>query len=461
MHIHILRLVSKVGEQDILLNFDLLKSYVVHVVSSKGIPTLSDHKVAFTHISSTYSLHPNVRTKRGGKAEVKEWAHLEALKLRSLVGALQRLARRTLDAKMHTKMMILKRLFAVQMLWIRDEPERATVDESEDRGHALVPADEADAEDDSERDTIMLGLSPVPLDDLEPRSLEELDMEMHRLICEKTARPEMDDAELEEMLNAACADDEVPDPQSVLTMQQLAELEEMDLERARKDRAPLITDRLELPPELQEMLDEDAEISDAIAGMGNAVKSMQKDVKAKHRHEMMAAKVAKGAGKGRKRKETDETPEGPRRELDDSNSNPMQKKPRTRRGNRGTAIDHDHESKPTETTAEDSAPAPTHAIEAPTPVIEAPVEAPAPTPAIEALVEAPTPALEGAAEGDDGLPAPPAENDRDANEDALRRRRAAERRQLVADTNADIIRGSGIEDLQPPLGFTGKHHVKN
>ncbi|CAE7915572.1 unnamed protein product, partial [Symbiodinium necroappetens] len=152
MHIHILRLVSKVGEQDILLNFDLLKSYVVHVVSSKGIPTLSDHKVAFTHISSTYSLHPNVRTKRGGKAEVKEWAHLEALKLRSLVGALQRLARRTLDAKMHTKMMILKRLFAVQMLWIRDEPERATVDESEDRGHALVPADEADAEDDSERD---------------------------------------------------------------------------------------------------------------------------------------------------------------------------------------------------------------------------------------------------------------------------------------------------------------------
>ena len=29
-------------------------------------------QVAFMHISSTYSLHPDVRTKRGGKAEVKE-----------------------------------------------------------------------------------------------------------------------------------------------------------------------------------------------------------------------------------------------------------------------------------------------------------------------------------------------------------------------------------------------------
>ncbi|OLP85612.1 hypothetical protein AK812_SmicGene33375 [Symbiodinium microadriaticum] len=72
-----------VGEQDLLLNYELLKSYLVHVVTSKGVPVLSDHKVAFMHISSTYSLHPDVRTKRGGKAEVKEWAHVEAWKLRS------------------------------------------------------------------------------------------------------------------------------------------------------------------------------------------------------------------------------------------------------------------------------------------------------------------------------------------------------------------------------------------
>ena len=35
---------NKVGEQDLLLNFDLLKSYLVHVVTSKGVPVLSDHK---------------------------------------------------------------------------------------------------------------------------------------------------------------------------------------------------------------------------------------------------------------------------------------------------------------------------------------------------------------------------------------------------------------------------------
>ena len=36
--------VSKVGEQDLLLNYELLKSYLVHVVTSKGVPVLSDHK---------------------------------------------------------------------------------------------------------------------------------------------------------------------------------------------------------------------------------------------------------------------------------------------------------------------------------------------------------------------------------------------------------------------------------
>ena len=213
------------------------------------------------------------------------------------------------------------------------------------------------------------------------------------------------------------------------------------------------------------MLDEDMAISDDVAGMGNSVKSMQKDVKANHRREMHAAKAAKG----HKRKEPDHevTPEGLRRELDDSNSNPMQKKPRARRAKRGS---NENESKPakstaeapTESTAEASAPAP--AIEAPdsatapAPANEA-LEAPAPSPAIEApvapLVEepAPTPAEEGPAADNDGPG--------DGINDAARRQRAADRRQQIADTNADVIRNSRIEDLQPPLGFTGKHHVQN
>ncbi|OLQ03534.1 hypothetical protein AK812_SmicGene13516 [Symbiodinium microadriaticum] len=127
----------QVGEQDLLLNFDLLKSYLVHVVTSKGVPVLSDHKVAFMHISSTYSLHPDVRTKRGGKAEVKEWAHVEAWKLRSLLSALQRLANK--------KIKVLKKLFAVQMRWISaDELDDHDDAEPEDSSDALVPADEVD-----------------------------------------------------------------------------------------------------------------------------------------------------------------------------------------------------------------------------------------------------------------------------------------------------------------------------
>ncbi|CAE7877703.1 unnamed protein product, partial [Symbiodinium sp. KB8] len=136
--------VSKVGEQDLLLNYELLKSYLVHVVTSKGVPVLSDHKVAFMHISSTYSLHPDVRTKRGGKAEVKEWAHVEAWKLRSLLSALQRLSNK--------KIKVLKKLFAVQMRWISaDEPDAHDDADLEDSGDALVPADEVD-DDVAERD---------------------------------------------------------------------------------------------------------------------------------------------------------------------------------------------------------------------------------------------------------------------------------------------------------------------
>ncbi|CAE7675882.1 unnamed protein product, partial [Symbiodinium microadriaticum] len=123
--------VSKVGEQDLLLNYELLKSYLVHVV-------------AFMHISSTYSLHPDVRTKRGGKAEVKEWAHVEAWKLRSLLSALQRLSNK--------KIKVLKKLFAVQMRWISaDEPDAHDDADLEDSGDALVPADEVD-DDVAERD---------------------------------------------------------------------------------------------------------------------------------------------------------------------------------------------------------------------------------------------------------------------------------------------------------------------
>ncbi|CAE7227084.1 unnamed protein product, partial [Symbiodinium microadriaticum] len=194
---------------------------------------------------------------------------------------------------------------------------------------------------------------------------------MHRLVCEKAAGHEtIDDAELDQLLQSMY--DEVPDPQSYLSMAELAELEEMEL-----DRAPLVADRIALPPELQEMLDEDEAISDEVAGFGNQVKCMQKEVKASHRRDV----AAKAAGKGKKRKETDVTPEGHRRELDDSNSNPMQKKPRTRRANRG---DEDiNDSKPAESSAEASAPAPG---------IESVVEASAPAPGIdEAVVEASAP----------------------------------------------------------------------
>ena len=276
------------------------------------------------------------------------------------------------------------------------------------------------------------------------------------------------------------------------------------------------------------MLDEDEAISDEVAGFGNQVKCMQKEVKASHRRDV----AAKAAGKGKKRKETDVTPEGHRRELDDSNSNPMQKKPRTRRANRG---DEDiNDSKPAESSAEASAPAPgiesvveasapapgideavveasapaagineavveasasapgieaveasapapsieavveasasapgIEAVEAsaPAPSIEAVVEASAPAPGIEAVVEAsaPVPGIEAVVEASAPAPAEQGVRDNDLDEQAaaqLRRARQAQRRQQLADNNAEILRNSGIEDLQPPLGFTGKHHVQ-
>ncbi|CAE7153503.1 unnamed protein product [Symbiodinium necroappetens] len=483
-----------VGEPALLTNFHLLKAYIPAVVDDKGVPNLADHKVAFLHISATYNLHPQVRTKRGGKAEVKDWAHAEAVKLKGLLSALQRLTRRTFDAK-NTKTLILKKLFAQRIGWMaHPEPEPDS--------RAVVPADEADA-GASDADSILLGLSPsmedgeapeagAPAaiadaamddedDDLMPRNLDaELEGLVHQILCEKqNDSKDLDDDDMAALL-AASDSESVPDPQTYLGPEALAELEAMERERADElfllafqgelcgirfqDRAPLLSERLALPDELQDLLelDEDAQ--------GNDVREKQKQVKASHQqkhHEVKAAAKAKAGQRKRKAPdaaepdlETRVTPEGRRTRALDAAESDMRKKPRGPRNKRSNVAGAGMSSKPN---VPEPASVSEHDVPEPASVSEPSVPEPAsvfepmPEPESEEARDVPEPAPAGVPEPE---PASEPETAAEAAQRAARAaalRRAADRRQVMADNHAAMIRNlPNLVDLQPPLGFTSK-----
>ena len=249
-----------------------------------------------------------------------------------------------------------------------------------------------------------------------------------------------------------------------------------------QDRAPLLGDheKIALPAELQDLLDEDD--AQQLEMQGNDVREKQKHIKASHKQKQHEAKAAAKPGKKRKAvreaepaPETTVTPEGRRGQPLDAAESDMRKKPRGPR-NRGSN-DAGKSSKlageitgvPEAASASVSEPL----ASLPGPDLE-PAGAPAGTPKPAGMPEPacepepagePEPAREPAGEPHEpaGEPHEQEQSERDAAiNKAAALRRAVQRRQELADANVRMIRGiPSLVDLHPVLGFTAKCRSRN
>ncbi|OLP96134.1 Halomucin [Symbiodinium microadriaticum] len=238
---------GKAMDTEFGLNFNLLKLYIVNVMSPDGLPNLSDHRVALTHISCTYNLHPEVR-RRGGKAVVKEWANGEGGRL----------------------------LFALKMGWIEPDNENEEDDLiNEDPGDDAEEEDSAAAEAED---------GPEDLDDI---LLEEL----NQAYVDLAGNPEASGSADEPLPKNATTDPAV-----------IAEGETM----ADDDRRGFKAYRLTLPDqkstnpakdyakELQDLLDEmDDDGCPTVAESGNDIRDKQRELKASRKEELKDSKKAR------------------------------------------------------------------------------------------------------------------------------------------------------------------------
>ncbi|CAE7852149.1 unnamed protein product [Symbiodinium microadriaticum] len=281
------------------LNFNLMKRYIVGVITPDGLPNLSDHRVALIHISCTYNLHEGVR-KRGGKGQVKEWAGEEAGRLRN---------KRT---------QILKRLYALKMGWIEAEDEgeeEALMNEEPPNDDDIddEPAD-ADGHDDNEDDSAAADAGEADgAPDDRAEAIEDLDALLEELKNSYAASshisgnrgsdPELSgdhgsDAQLsgdrgsEAQLSGDHGSDaesflgpeDVPAPHEVLCEADMQELADMELEDRKPHEAVVPASmQEEYSEELMGLLNTDL---DAAAEDVNEVREKQRELKACRKQEL-------------------------------------------------------------------------------------------------------------------------------------------------------------------------------
>ncbi|CAL1153253.1 unnamed protein product [Cladocopium goreaui] len=73
-----------VQEQDLINNFDLLKTYLWVVGHTTPLPHLLHHEAAMILLSVTFNMHAGVYNVRGGRGLIRDWAKGQALRLRCM-----------------------------------------------------------------------------------------------------------------------------------------------------------------------------------------------------------------------------------------------------------------------------------------------------------------------------------------------------------------------------------------
>ncbi|CAE7409627.1 unnamed protein product [Symbiodinium sp. KB8] len=349
---------TKVCDADFHANYDLLKMFIVRAITPEGIPSLTDFKVALVHLSCTHALHPGVRA-RGGKQVVKDWSAEQGGKFRAILAQLARVTRRTLDAK-SKRTKVLKNLFAAKMGWTDDNGELLDVVEEIWPGFQDAPAAAAAAAVIMMMERQMMKPRVIMLEPQKMKPhvmMQDLERELHRLMSQRDL--EMDEAmeddgsfkgpedvprpdeilDEEAMFELECWDEErsmIPTPRELPSTPAVADSPEEKLDHGSssangsaagfKDRAPLLPDRCDIPPELLDMLDDDKTCD------LNGTRDKQRCIKAVQKQAMEGpgprAKAAMNA------KMTEQTPSPKLGKSAEPVSDPMQKARRGRKPKR-------------------------------------------------------------------------------------------------------------------------------